>query len=115
MKIYISSCTEFKRGKKKDGTDWVLYYVKDPKNVQYSTFEEKYAAMVGQEVEVEIEEKPSDKVNPNTGKPYINRNILEAGKKKGGNDKEQLDRIERKVDEILASMFAPEKESSVKF
>ena len=99
-KIYIASCQEFKRGKKKDGSDWVLYHIKDPKGIQYSTFEEKYSAMVGQEVEVEVEETRSEKINPKTNGPYINRNIVE-GKRKKGNDNEQLSRIERKLDALM--------------
>lgn len=99
-KIYIASCQPVKSGKKKNGEDWTIYEVKTPEGKRYSTFEEKYMALVGQEVEVEIEERESDKINPKTNKPYINWNIVE-GKRKPKGDKEQLDRIERKLDALM--------------
>lgn len=76
-KIYISSCVELKRGKHPDNSPWTLFKITDPQGMQYSTFEPKYLGMVGQEVDVKIEQKPSKKINPNTGKPYLNLYIVE--------------------------------------
>lgn len=80
-KLYIASCQPFRSGVK-DGRNWTLYHVTDPKGLRYGTFNPKYVGMVGMEVDVEVEEKSSDKVNPKTGQPYINRNIIEP---KGNN------------------------------
>lgn len=76
MKLYIASVQPVKSGIK-DGRKWTLYHVVDPQGTRYATFNEKYVGMVGQEVDVQIEERASDKVNPQTGQPYINRTILE--------------------------------------
>ena len=82
--IYISEVREVKRGVNKNGA-WVLWNVidqRDGKETRYSTFEDKYLAMKGQEVEIEYEEKPSKMLNPKTGKPYVNKSIIESRVKK---------------------------------
>lgn len=65
-KIYISSCVEAGRGKNKFGKDWVRYTVKDAGGTYYSTFDGKYAQMVGMEAEVNVEQVEKG------GKTYLN-------------------------------------------
>ena len=96
MKIYISSCEKFREGEN-NGRKWVLYKIVDPKGVQYSTFEGKYSGMVGQEIEADVREELVEK----NGKTYTNRTIVEP---KLGN--EQLNRIERKLDELITLLTA---------
>lgn len=71
MKIIIKDVQKIKEGYGKKGP-WSLYKVTDSNNVQYSTFEEKYTAMLGMEVDVEVEVKQNGK--------YTNRTILEPRK-----------------------------------
>lgn len=71
-KIYISSCVLFRQGTK-DGRDWKLYHITNPKGVIYGTFSDKYSGLVGQEIEAEIEEKTVEK----NGRTYKNLNIIE--------------------------------------
>lgn len=79
QKIYIADCQIVKTGET-DGREWTLYSISDPKGVRYSTFEAKYSAMVGQEVEVTVEERLSTKINPKTNEPYKNLTIIEPRK-----------------------------------
>ena len=80
MKIYISSCNLFKSGEK-NGRKWNLYRIVDPKGITYSTFEAKYVGMVGQEIEVEVQERVVEK----NGKTYKNLTIIEPKRGDGDN------------------------------
>ena len=71
-KIYISACDFVKSGVK-DGRKWSLYKVIDQGGIQYSTFDVKYAGLVGQEIEVEIREEEVER----NGRTYLNRTIIE--------------------------------------
>src|SRR3990167_7732036 len=72
MKLYISSCNVVKSGES-NGRKWTLYQIQDPKGTKYSTFEAKYVGMVGQEVDVVVEEKAVEK----NGRSFLNRTIIE--------------------------------------
>lgn len=72
QKLYIASCNLVKQGEK-NGRQWFLYLITDPKGVKYSTFEPKYNGMVGHEVEVEVVEQQVEK----NGVTYTNRTIIE--------------------------------------
>ena len=78
MKIYIASCNLFKSGEK-DGRKWNLYHITDQKGVKYGSFDAKYVGMVGQEVDVVVEEKAVEK----NGKSYVNRTIIEPRRGNG--------------------------------
>lgn len=104
MKLFIASCNLAKQGTK-DGRSWSLYKISDPKGVQYSTFDAKYVGMVGQEVDVVVEEKAVEK----NGKSYVNRTIIEP-KRGNGNGAgtefiftgyiTELKKLNSKIDEL---------------
>lgn len=102
MKLFIASCNLAKQGMK-DGRRWSLYKISDPKGVQYSTFDAKYIGMVGQEVDVNVEEKAVEK----NGKTYVNRTIIEAKRGNGAGSGAgmefiftELKKLNGKIDEI---------------
>ena len=102
MKIFISACQPVKSGVK-NGKNWTLYTILDPKGVRYSTFEAKYVGMVGQDIEVDVQESPSKTVNPKTGEPYTNRTIVEPkiqGNQGMGFVLTELKRLGGKIDEL---------------
>ena len=102
-KIYISDIRQVKTGIH-NNKQWVLSHVIDQSGARYATFDgKKYEGMKGSEVEIEFEEKESDKINEKTGKPYVNRSIIEPKKKAFDVDavwtelraiKERLDKLE---------------------
>lgn len=79
QKIYIADVIPVKSGEK-NGRKWNLYNVVDQKGTKYTTFEAKYGGMVGQEVEVEVEQKQVER----NGKTYINLAIVEPQRQSGG-------------------------------
>lgn len=79
MKIYIASCESVASGVK-NNRKWNIYAITTQDGKRLKTFEGKYGAMIEQEVEVEIEERPSKKVNPNTNQPYTDFWIVEPKK-----------------------------------
>lgn len=108
--ITIKEVKEFKSGVGSGGKAWTLSNVVDSEGKKYSTFLSLVPGMTG---EMEVVEEKSEKLNPNTGKPYVNFKISKVygvsshptyptGSAGGGNRaNEQLDRIEKKIDGLL--------------
>lgn len=102
MKLYIASCVAGKSGVK-NGRPWTRYMITDPKGIQYITFENKYIAMVGQEVDLEIKEEIYN------GKTYLN--IVEprkAGAVDGASIMVELKAIRQYVKEIHGMLLEPQ-------
>ena len=65
----------------RDGIDnpWTLYDVVDVDNWHFKTFEPMLLGKAmenGTEVELTFAEEPSQKINPKTNQPYVNRTIV---------------------------------------
>jgi hypothetical protein len=82
--ITVKSVNIVKTGVRQDkeGNDvtWMLLNVVDENDKRYSTFDEGYLKTVGKTITINYEDKPSDKINPKTDKPYMNRNIVDGKK-----------------------------------
>ena len=76
----VKSVNIVKTGVDKNGHPWTLLNVIAEDGKRYSTFDEEFMKAAGKTITFTYEEKPSDKVNPNTGKPYLNRNIVDEKK-----------------------------------
>lgn len=101
--IYIASCEPKKSGEK-NGRKWTLYTIKAQDGTYYSTFEAKYQAMVGSEVEVEVENRPW------TGKDGKQRDGWTIVEPKRGNQLgdllKRIAAIEYRLDELEAGRGA---------
>jgi hypothetical protein len=106
IQITVKEVKEVTHGVKNE-QPWTLYNVIDTNGKRYGTFNEKYLDSVGKTIGITVEEKPSTKLNPKTGKPYINLNIIEPKKQPTGMSNDiieklfaKLDRIEMKIDNL---------------
>lgn len=115
--ISVNEVKVVKNGVGPGGKPWTLYHVVAVDGIRYSTFEEKYLDAIGKKIVVNVESKPSTKLNPNTGKPYLNWSIVEP--KKGAMSPEittklfdKLERIEKKIDLIFKEIEVPKDELS---
>lgn len=75
QKIYVSAVNAIRSGEK-NGRKWVLYAVLDQAGTKYSSFDSKYQGMIGQEIEVMVEERIVEK----NGRTYKNLSIIEPKK-----------------------------------
>lgn len=78
-KTYIKDAVFSSKGTT-NGHDWVRYIVTDQDNIRYAYFDPECLNWKGIEREFEYEEKPSTKIDPKTGQPYLNRTIVKPKK-----------------------------------
>lgn len=79
----IKEVKEVKSGVGKNGA-WTLYSVIDQDGQRYGTFQAepwKTFMTKGEKCTITFEEQPGDKIDPKTGNPYVNRNIVDPQKK----------------------------------
>ncbi len=102
MKIIIKDVKKIKEGYGKNGKAWTLFRVTDSTGLEYSTFSPVYEAMIGTEVDVDVEVKQNGK--------YTNRTIVEPGMKKSSQNPETialLKEINSTLKEILSTLKTP--------
>lgn len=106
--ILVKEVKDIKNGVTGSNKPWTLSHVIADDGVRYSTFNgESYRGAVGKRITVNVESKPSEKTNPQTGKPYLNWSIVEPKTSKTGMSPEivtklfeALRRIEEKIDNL---------------
>lgn len=76
----VKSVNIVRTGVDKNGHPWTLLNVIAEDGKRYSTFDEEYMKAAGKTITFTYEEKESDKINPHTQKPYMNRNIVDEKK-----------------------------------
>jgi len=77
--IYVAEVIPKKTGQKKDGSIWTLYYVVDENKMKYSTFEDRFIALVGMQTTIDYVDEPY--TSKTDGKQYMSHKILELGQK----------------------------------
>lgn len=101
LKQFVVKSVETKSGIS-NGKEWKFYIVNSDEGAKYQTNNPEWLNKVGQAMQVEIEQRPSKKLDMN-GQPYINLVIVEPKQyqPKGGDIiLAELKRIGEKVDEI---------------
>lgn len=103
----IKEVKETWSGLDRNGTASALYQVIDGEGDRYSTKNGAYySAYLGKKLKLQWNTSPSKKLNPKTGEPYINKNLVE-GSTAFGKGNEQLDRIEKNIKEIRNFLLPP--------
>ncbi len=87
-----------------DGRAWSMHTVIDEDGWRYTSFQaEPWHTYMerGEECVIPYEEKPSTKTNPKTGKPYMNKTIVEPRKGGGKNGVKELENVNGQIVEKL--------------
>jgi|GEM_PF-6280581 len=94
--IIVTEASKIKEGFK-NGRKWELFKVKDQDNLTYTTFDSKYAGIIGQSINIEYVEEQNGQ--------YTNRKIIEPRKPNPNQD--LLEKIDKKLDLILHKLSNP--------
>ncbi len=102
-RTHIKEVSLFKSGVT-NGKAWSMFNVVDVDGWRYTSWQAEpwNTYMVkGEECIIPYKEEPSTKINPNTGKPYMNKTIFEPRKGGGKNGAAELNNVNGQIIEKL--------------